>query len=55
MQVILFKVGHMVGKPLADGMIQMIIALFKQANNVTENGLIVLNGMTVGFGDKIDF
>ena len=45
----------MVEKPLADGMMQMVIALFKQANNVTENGLIVLNGMVVGFEDKIDF
>ena len=45
----------MVEKPLADSIIQMIIALFKQANNVTENGLMVLNGMAVGLGDKIDF
>ena len=54
MQVILIKVGHMVEKPLADNMIQMIISLFKQAEKVTENGLIAFNGMVVGLGDKVD-
>lgn len=44
----------MVEKPLADNMIQMIIALFKQAGKVTENGLIAFNGMVVGLGDKVD-
>ena len=54
MQVILIKVGHNVEKPLADNMIQTIIALFKQAEKVTENGLIAFNGMVVGLGEKID-
>jgi hypothetical protein len=54
MQVILIKVGHRVEKPLADNMIQTIINLFKQAEKVTENGLIAFNGMVVGLGDKID-
>lgn len=54
MQVILIKVGHRVEKPLAENMIQTIINLFKQAEKVTENGLIAFNGMVVGLGDKID-
>jgi len=54
MQVILIKVGHIVEKPLADNMIQMIISLFKQAGKVTENGLIAFNGMVVGLGEKVD-
>lgn len=54
MQVILIKVGHRVEKPLADNMIAMIINLFKQAEKVTENGLIAFNGMVVGLGDKVE-
>lgn len=39
-QVILIKVGTMVEKPLAANIVQVIISLFKQAEKVTENGLI---------------
>ena len=35
-------------------MIQMIIDLFKQADKVTDNGLIAFNGMIVGCGDKVE-
>jgi len=54
LQAILMKVGHKVEKPLADNMIQMIIDLFKQAEKVTDNGLIAFNGMIVGWGDKVE-
>lgn len=54
LQAILMKVGHRVEKPLADNMIQMIIDLFKQAEKVTDNGLIAFNGMIVGCGDKVE-
>lgn len=52
--MILIKVGSKVEKPLASNIIQMIINMFKQAEKVTENGLIAFQGMVVGLGDKID-
>ena len=39
-QVILIRVGPMIQEPLAANIIQVIIQLFKQAEKVTENGLI---------------
>ena len=54
LQVILIKVGPMVEKPLAANIIQVIIRLFKQADKVTENGLIAFQGMVVGLGEAID-
>lgn len=50
----MIKVGHLVEKPLAANIIQVIIQLFKQAERVTENGLIAFQGMVVGLGEKID-
>lgn len=32
----------------------MIIELFRQAEKVTDNGLIAFNGMIVGCGDKVE-
>jgi len=54
LQVILIKVGYMIEKPLAQNIVQMIIQLFKQAEKVTENGLIAFQGLVVGLGDKIE-
>jgi hypothetical protein len=40
LQVILIKVGHLVEPALASNIILVIIKMFKQAEKVTENGLI---------------
>jgi len=40
LQVTLIKVGHSIEKPLAANIIHLIVELFKQAEKVTENGLI---------------
>lgn len=52
--MILIKVGNMVDPALAKNIVYMIIQLFKQAEKVTENGLIAFQGLVVGMGDKID-
>lgn len=54
LQVILIKVGPMIQMPLAINIIQIIIQIFKQAEKVTENGLIAFQGLVVGFGEQIE-
>ena len=53
-QVILIRVGDLIEKPLAANIIQAIIQIFKLAGKVTENGLIILNGLAVGCCEKIE-
>ena len=48
LQVILTKVGHLIQEPLVPNIITVIIAMFKQAGKVTENGLLALNGLAKG-------
>lgn len=52
-QVILIRVGPLVQDQLAANIIQVIIQLFKQAEKVTENGLIAFQGLVVGAGERI--
>ena len=44
----------MIQMPLAINIIQIIIQIFKQAEKVTENGLIAFQGLVVGFGEQIE-
>lgn len=39
---------------MADNIIMLIIQLFKQANTVTENGLIIMNGLVNGCSEVLD-
>lgn len=55
LQVTLIKVGHSIEKPLAANIIHLIVELFKQAEKVTENGLIAFQGLVVGLGDRLEF
>mmetsp|Transcript_8492 Transcript_8492/g.14279 ORF Transcript_8492/g.14279 Transcript_8492/m.14279 type:complete len:310 (+) Transcript_8492:1634-2563(+) len=52
-QVVLIRIGDLVMAPLAENIIQVIISIFKQAQKVTESGLIAFQGLVVGAGDKI--
>ena len=44
----------MVQEPLVPNIITVIIAMFKQADKVTENGLLALIGLAKGRGGQID-
>lgn len=53
-QVMLVKIGYKATKPLVTNIVMVVIRLFKQAEKVTENGLIALQGAVVGCGQHID-
>lgn len=53
-QVILIRVDEKVDEETAKKIIILIIQLFKQAQKVTESGLIAFQGLVVGAGSKID-
>lgn len=50
----LVKIGQKAPQTLVQNIVMVIIRLFKQADKVTENGLIALQGAVVGCGEHLD-
>jgi hypothetical protein len=55
-QVILVKVGENLQKPQVDNLVQQIIVkMFQASSTVTEDGLIMLNGLATSCAQNLNF